>query len=161
MGFGFRIYFIDEDDKVTRIPLTRFERIRDRDPKESLSEYKNSRIRYAEVILELENKKPVSIARIVYCYLQFDSEGKVDKEYLNTEVRVAISMMPIRTCSLPRPFTQAIRLGTVRAFAGVRPLRLFHRSSFPPATMSFTSILLSLGLALKTGGTYSTFKLNS
>ena len=99
MGFGFRIYFIDEDDKITRIPLTRFERIRDRDPKESLAEYKNSRIRYAEVILELENKKPVSIARIVYCYLQFDSEGKVDKEYLNTEVRVAISMMP--TITLP------------------------------------------------------------
>ena len=59
MGFGFRIYFIDEDDKITRIPLTRFERIRDRDPKESISEYKNSRIRYAEIILELKNRKPI------------------------------------------------------------------------------------------------------
>ncbi len=48
MGFGFRIYFIDEDDKITRIPLTRFERIRDRDPKESHSEYQNSLIRYAK-----------------------------------------------------------------------------------------------------------------
>jgi len=94
MGFGFRIYFIDEDDKITRIPLTRFEKIRDRDPKESISEYKNSRIRYAEIILELKNRKPISIARIVYGYLQFDSEGKVDKEFLNTEGQVAISMMP-------------------------------------------------------------------
>jgi len=99
MGFGFRIYFIDEDDKITRIPLTRFERIRDRDPKESLSEYKNSRIRYAEIILELKNRKPISIARIVYAYLQFDSEGKVDKEFLNMEGQAAISMMP----SIPLP----------------------------------------------------------
>jgi len=99
MGFSLRIYFIDEDDKITRIPMTRFERIRDRDSKESLSEYKNSRIRYAEVILELENKKPILISRIVYGYLQFDSEGKVDKEYLNTVGRVAISMMP----SIPLP----------------------------------------------------------
>ncbi len=50
MGFGFRIYFIDEDYKITRIPLARFERIRDRDKKEALSEYKKSRIRYAEII---------------------------------------------------------------------------------------------------------------
>ncbi len=94
MGFGIRIYFIDEDDKIKRIPMTRFERIRDRDPKESLSEYKNSRIRYSEVILELENRMPISIARIVYGYLQFDSEGKVDKEFLYKEGQVAINMMP-------------------------------------------------------------------
>ncbi|HBF42304.1 MAG TPA: hypothetical protein DDW42_01500 [Desulfobacteraceae bacterium] len=63
MSFSFRIYFIDEDDKIRRIPQTRFERIHDRDPKELLSEYKNSRIRYAEVIFQLENRKPISIAR--------------------------------------------------------------------------------------------------
>jgi len=94
MGFGFRIFFIDENDKIARIPMTRFGRIRDRDPKESFSEYKNSRIRYAEIIIELESRKPILIARIVYGYLQFNSEGKVDKEFLNTEGQVAISMMP-------------------------------------------------------------------
>ena len=99
MGFGLRIFFIDEEDKITRIPATRFERIRDRDPKESLSEYKNSRIRYAEIILELENRKPILIARAIYAYLQFYSEGKVDQDFLDAEGRVAISMMP----SIPFP----------------------------------------------------------
>jgi hypothetical protein len=94
MGFGLRIFFINEDNKILRIPATRFERIIGRDRKESLSKYKNSRIRYAEIILELENRKPVSIARIVYGYLQFDSEGKVDKDFLDTEGHVAINMMP-------------------------------------------------------------------
>jgi len=99
MGFGLRIYFIDENDEITRIPMARFERIRDRDPKESLPEYKNSRIRYAEIILELQNRKPISIARIVYGYLKIDSEGKVDREFLKTEGQVAINMMP--AISLP------------------------------------------------------------
>ena len=99
MGFGLRIFFIDENDKITRIASARFERIRDRNPKETLSEYKNCRIRYAEVILELENRKPISIARIVYGYLQFDSKGQVDKEFLDTEGQVAISMLP--SISLP------------------------------------------------------------
>ncbi len=99
MGFGLRIFFIDENDKINRIPASRFKRIRNRNPKETLSEHKNSRIRYAEVILELENRQPISIARIVYGYLQIDSEGKVDKEFLEKEGQVAVSMMP----SIPFP----------------------------------------------------------
>lgn len=94
MGFGVRIFFIEKDDTIIRIPVSRFLRIRDRDPKESLSKYKNSRIRYAEIILELENKKPILITRVVYGYLQFDSEGKVDKDFLHTERHLAIRMIP-------------------------------------------------------------------
>ena len=99
MGFGFRIFLINEADKITRIPATRFDRIRDRDSKESLPQYKNSRIRYAMVILELENRQPISIARIDYGYLVFDSEGRVHQKFLDTEGQVAISMMP----SIPLP----------------------------------------------------------
>ena len=99
MGFGFRIFLINEADKITRIPATRFDRIRDRDSKESLPQYKNSCIRYAMVILELENRQPISIARIDYGYLVFDSEGRVDQKFLDTEGQVAISMMP----SIPLP----------------------------------------------------------
>jgi hypothetical protein len=94
MGFGIRIFFIDEDDKIIRIPASRFERIRDRHSKESLLKYKNSRIRYAEIILELENRKPISMVRIIFGYLQIDSEGKIDQDFLDKEGQVAISMVP-------------------------------------------------------------------
>ncbi|GAI76378.1 unnamed protein product, partial [marine sediment metagenome] len=81
-------------DKIIRIPATRFDRIRDRDPKESFPQYKNFRIRYAMVILELENRKPISIARIDYGYLAFDSEGRVDQKFLDAENLTAVSMIP-------------------------------------------------------------------
>ena len=99
MGLGIRIFFVDEDDRIKRIPFSCFERIWAKDPKERFSEYKDSRIRYAEVVVELENRKPISIARIVYGYLQFDSNGRVDEEFLDTEGQVAINMLP--SISLP------------------------------------------------------------
>jgi len=70
MGFGLKIFFIDKDDVIKKIPLSHFERIYARDPKEIFPEYKDSRIRYAEVVVELENRKPFSIVRIVYGYYQ-------------------------------------------------------------------------------------------
>lgn len=94
MGFGFRIFLIDEADKIIRIATARFDRLRDRDPKESLAQYKNSRIRYAMVILELENRKPISIVRVDYGYLALDFEGRVDKKFLDTESMTAVSMIP-------------------------------------------------------------------
>jgi hypothetical protein len=94
IGIGFRIFLIDEADKIIRVPATRFDRLRDRDPKESLPQYKNSRIRYAMVILELENRKPISIVRIDYGYLAFDSEGRVDQKFLDAEGLTAVSMIP-------------------------------------------------------------------
>jgi len=44
MGFGFRVFLIDED-KIIRIPTSRFDRIRNRDSKEAVIQYKDSRIR--------------------------------------------------------------------------------------------------------------------
>ena len=93
MGFGFRIFLVDENDKIIRIHATRFDRIRNRDPKESLPQYKNTRIRYAMVILELENRKPIAVVRIDYGYLAFDLEGRVDQKFLDSEGKVAMSML--------------------------------------------------------------------
>ena len=98
MGFGLRIFFVNDNDEIKRISLACFNRIFDRDLKEVHLEYKNTRIRYAEVIVDIENRKPVSIVRIVYGYLKFDSKGHVDKEFQDEEQRVAMGMI-----SLPLP----------------------------------------------------------
>ena len=85
MGYSLRIFFIDAEDNIKKIPLTRFDRIRARDPKEKLNEYKNTRIRYAEIVVELENRTPVLLARAVYGYLYFDADGLLDKNFLEDE----------------------------------------------------------------------------
>ena len=94
MGYGFRIFLIDEADKIIRIAAARFDRLRGRDPKEALIQYKDSRIRYAMVTLELENRRPISIVRIDYGYLSLDSEGRLDQKFLDAENMTALSMIP-------------------------------------------------------------------
>lgn len=94
MGYSLRILLIDKHDKIKRIPLTRFDRIRKRDPKEAIPDFKHARIRYVEVVVELENRKPFQIARMVYRYLKFDSNGQMDELFHDTETQVAIRMLP-------------------------------------------------------------------
>ena len=93
MGYSLRIFFIDNDDNIKKIPLTRFDRIRARDPKEKLVAYKNSRIRYAEIVVELENRKPVYLARAVYGYLIFDADGLLDNKFLEDEWEIMCNIL--------------------------------------------------------------------
>ena len=99
MGYSLRILFIDKDDNIKKIPLTRFDRIRARDPEEKLDEYKNSRIRYAEIVVELENRKPVFLARAVYGYLQFDSNGLLDEKILDDKWEIMCNILPLSSSS--------------------------------------------------------------
>jgi hypothetical protein len=95
MGYSLRIFLIDKDDNIRKIPLTRFDRIRNRDSREILDEYKNSRIRYAEVVVELENRKPVFMARAVFGYLYFDAKGLLDEKFLDKKKEIAMDLLSL------------------------------------------------------------------
>ena len=94
MGIAIWIFFVNDDDSIQRFPLARFERLIERDPKERLPQYAGKRVRYVEVALELEQRKPVGILRILYLVLPFDSEGRVDAAEQEKERRLGIEMMP-------------------------------------------------------------------
>jgi len=78
MGLGLRIFFVNDDDSLQRLSLAKFERLRRQDPEERLSQYAGKRLRYALVILETVNRKPVEINLVQYSYLLFDSQGRID-----------------------------------------------------------------------------------
>jgi hypothetical protein len=77
MAKGFRIFFVHEDGALRRIPMTRFERLYLRNDKnERFPEYARQRVRYALVVLELKNKKPVAVERIDCSVITFRLPGK-------------------------------------------------------------------------------------
>ena len=116
MGFGVRVFFVDEDDTYRRIPAARFSRIMDRDPKEVIPELKNQRIRYAELVVELENREPVAIVRFDYGFLQFDDEGLVDPSHMNDALQLVAEMM-----SMPQLFNSSENvIPAANRFAGKR-----------------------------------------
>ncbi len=94
MGLALRYFLVDDDDRVFRISAARYYRLREGDRKEALPEYQDSMLRYAEVVVELENRKPVSIVRVVYGYLKIDSKGKVDQNFIKNEIRTVSETLP-------------------------------------------------------------------
>jgi hypothetical protein len=65
---GTRIFIVNDDDTLKRMPLKCYHRLFRQDPEERFAEYASKRIRYVLVVLELENRKPVEIVRIQYFF---------------------------------------------------------------------------------------------
>jgi hypothetical protein len=64
MGLGTRIFIVNDDDTLKRMPMKRYHRLFKRDPEERFLEYAGNRIRYVLAVLELKNRKPVEILKI-------------------------------------------------------------------------------------------------
>ena len=94
MGIGLRIFLVNDDDSLQRLAVTKYERLLRRDPKERLPQYAGKRVRYALVVYEVENRKPVEILRIEYSWLCLDSEGRIDASEQERELRLALEVLP-------------------------------------------------------------------
>jgi hypothetical protein len=93
MGLGTRIFIVNDDDTLKRMPLKRFHRLFGRDPEEKFVEYAGKRIRYVLVVLELKNRKPVEILKIQYSYLSFDSQGRLREDDREKAARLSVEMI--------------------------------------------------------------------
>ena len=94
MGITVWIFIVNDDDSIQRFPLARFERLIERDPNERLPQYAGKRVRYVEGAVELEQRKPVDILRILYLILPLDSEGRIDAAEQERGRRLGAEMMP-------------------------------------------------------------------
>ena len=93
MGFSLRIFFIDENDNIQQIPQTRYQKLVEGKPEAAFPEYGNTRIRCAEIVVELENRAPVGIARTNYGFIQLDADGNIDQAYTDEMGQVIAQMM--------------------------------------------------------------------
>ena len=95
MGLGLRLYIVNDDGSLVRIPWARYERVLKRDPKERFPQYAGQRVRCVEVVLELENRKPIAIRRIDYFLLPFDARGRVDAAEQKREMKLALNLLSL------------------------------------------------------------------
>jgi hypothetical protein len=89
MGLGTRIFIIGENDSMTRMPVKRFNRLIRRDPVERFPEYAGKRLRYALIVIESENRKPVGVLRAQYSYMAFDQDGRLREDERENATRLA------------------------------------------------------------------------
>jgi len=93
MGRSLRIYFLEEDETVKKIPLSKFQRFYDGDPDTAFPDYAGKVVRCAMAHLELDNRQPVGIHYIDFMKLYIDTEGKRDQEKANEEYNLANSFL--------------------------------------------------------------------
>ena len=93
MILGTRIFIVNDDDTLQRMPMKRYHRLFKRHPEERFLEYAGNRIRYVLVVLELKNRKPVEILKIQYSYLAFDHKGRLREDERERAARLSMELI--------------------------------------------------------------------
>lgn len=79
VSYSTRIYILGPDDTLYRLASAIFSRMVD-DPKtHRLERFAGQRVRMAEVIVEVRDRAPYAVVRLVYEMLGFDAEGRLDR----------------------------------------------------------------------------------
>ena len=95
MGLSIRIFIVEDDGTINRLPLARYERLLKRDPDERLLEYTGKRVRYALIVVDLFNRRPIEIVKNEFGFLFFDDEGRLKVSELEKEESLAFDMLDL------------------------------------------------------------------
>ncbi len=93
MGLSIRVFIVEDDDSIKRLPLAQYERLLKRDPNESLLKYAGRRIRYALIVVDLVNRRPIEIVRDQFGFLDFDAEGRLKMAEHEKKESLAFDML--------------------------------------------------------------------
>jgi hypothetical protein len=78
VGLSCRLYLLDRNDTLYRLPNTAFDQML-RDPKgHPLPRFAGVRVRTADIIVELVDRRPTRIVRATFGILPFDGDGILD-----------------------------------------------------------------------------------
>ena len=77
MGLSIRIFIVEDDDSISRLPLAQYERLLKGDADERLPKYAGKRVRYALMVVDLVNRRPIEVVRDQFGFLEFDDSGRL------------------------------------------------------------------------------------
>jgi hypothetical protein len=80
MGFASRLFILDQDDGLHRLPGNWFAQMLREPSSRPVPHFAGLRVRFADIIVELIDRKPARIVRLYWGYLRFDQNGVLDNE---------------------------------------------------------------------------------
>lgn len=89
-SLGIRNYFITDDDNILRIANAKLDRLFAGSKKDQLKLFSGKRVRTAEIVVELVDRRPVEVVRAAYIYLNFDTAGNLDQVRCEADRHVAM-----------------------------------------------------------------------
>jgi len=98
MGLGMRVFIVNDDETLTRVPTKRYDLLLRGDPGGKLKLFAGKRVRHALAVIDFVDRKPAEILMIQYGFLNFDPQGLLDPVERVAAVRLAMEMPePIRS----------------------------------------------------------------
>jgi hypothetical protein len=94
MGIGIRVFLVDDNDSLQRLPMARLDRLLHFDRKESLPQHAGKRVRCAMVFLQMAGRQVLSIRNADYFLLPFDDKGRIDKKEWEKGMRLGMDLLP-------------------------------------------------------------------
>ncbi len=79
MSYSTRTYILGPDDTLYRLAGAKFSRMVDDPESQPLQRFAGQRVRMAEAIVEVRDRAPCAVVRLVYEMLSFDAEGRLDR----------------------------------------------------------------------------------
>lgn len=73
-----RYYIVGDDGTFSRLAIASFYRIVRQDAREVHPEFRGQRVKYAEIFVALDGRRPVAARHAAFGYLSFDGEGRFD-----------------------------------------------------------------------------------
>ena len=78
MRVSCRIFLLDQNDGLYRLPYTQYDQMLHEPNRCRLQRFAGSRVRMAEAIVELVDRRPIRVVRTTFDFLPFDGEGYVE-----------------------------------------------------------------------------------
>lgn len=79
MSYSTRTFLVGLDDTLFRLASTKFSRMVHDPESQRLERFAGRRVRMAEVTVEVRDRAPCAVVRLVYQMLGFDAEGRLDR----------------------------------------------------------------------------------
>lgn len=87
MGIGCRRFIVDDEDRLVRLRNAIFERLL-RDPQHhTMPALAGQRVRMAEILVQLADRRPIQVVRRVYFVVGFDEAGRLDAARFRNQQR--------------------------------------------------------------------------
>lgn len=78
MGLSSRMFLLDQDDKLYRLPNSSYEQMLQDPVSSPLTLFASQRVRMADLLVELLNRQPIRIVRSTYGIFTFNADGCFD-----------------------------------------------------------------------------------
>jgi hypothetical protein len=85
MGLSSRIFLLSGDDTLHALAGSAFMRMLRKEDNCRIPDFADQRVRQADLVVEVEDRKPVQVVHQTFCILDIDTDGLLDVERLNLQ----------------------------------------------------------------------------